>query len=102
MVANVVEMSAGSVQVADLHRVFQTQKQAFRQRPMPTASERLANLEALRRALIKYQDELAQAVSDDFGHRSLDETKIAEILTSIEGIKYYSKNVRKWMRPEKR
>jgi coniferyl-aldehyde dehydrogenase len=102
MVANVVEMSAGSVQVADLHRVFQAQKQAFRQRPMPTASERLANLEALRRALIKYQDELAQAVSDDFGHRSLDETKIAEILTSIEGIKYYSKNVRKWMRPEKR
>lgn len=102
MVANVVEMPAGNVQVADLHRVFQAQKQAFRQRPMPTASERLAQLDALRRALIKYQDALAQAVSDDFGHRSLDETKIAEILTSIEGIKYYSKNLRKWMRPEKR
>jgi coniferyl-aldehyde dehydrogenase len=102
MVANVVEMSAGSVQVADLHRVFQIQKQAFRQRPMPTASERLAQLESLRRALIKHQDALAEAVSDDFGHRSLDETKIAEILTSVEGIKYYSKNLRKWMRPEKR
>lgn len=102
MVANVVEMSAASVQVADLHRVFQIQKQAFRQRPMPTASERLAQLESLRRALIKHQDALAEAVSDDFGHRSLDETKIAEILTSVEGIKYYSKNLRKWMRPEKR
>lgn len=102
MVANVVEMSAGSVQVADLHRVFQAQKQAFRQRPMPTAAERLSNLSSLRRVLVKYQDELAQAVSDDFGHRSLDETKIAEILTSLESIKYYRKNLRKWMRPEKR
>lgn len=102
MVANVVEMPAGSAQVADLHRVFQAQKQAFRQRPMPTAAERLSNLDALARVLRKYQDELAQAVSDDFGHRSQDETKIAEILTSLEGIKYYSKNVRKWMRPEKR
>jgi coniferyl-aldehyde dehydrogenase len=102
MVANVVEMPAGSAQVADLHRVFQTQKQAFRQRPMPTAAERLSNLDALARVLRKYQDELAQAVSDDFGHRSQDETKIAEILTSLEGVKYYSKNLRKWMRPEKR
>ncbi|MCC2638984.1 MAG: aldehyde dehydrogenase [Moraxellaceae bacterium] len=102
MVANVVEMPTGSVQVADLHRVFQAQKLAFRQRPMPTASERLANLDSLRRVLAKYQEALAQAVCEDFGHRSLDETKIAEILTSLEGIKYYSKNLRKWMRPEKR
>ncbi|MDF2446719.1 MAG: aldehyde dehydrogenase [Moraxellaceae bacterium] len=102
MVANVVEMPSGSVQVADLHRVFQVQKQAFRHRPMPTAAERLSNLDALARVLRKYQDELAQAVSDDFGHRSQDETKIAEILTSLEGVKYYSKNLRKWMRPEKR
>lgn len=102
MVANVVELPSGSVQVADLHRVFHAQKQAYRQRPMPTASERLANLDALRRGLVKHQDTLAQAVSDDFGHRSQDETKMAEILTSLEGIKYYSKNLRKWMRPEKR
>jgi coniferyl-aldehyde dehydrogenase len=59
-------------------------------------------LASLRRVLAKYQDELAQAASDDFGHRSLDETKFAEILTSLEGIKYYQKNLRKWMRPEKR
>ena len=83
MVANVVELPSGSVQVADLHRVFQGQKQAYRQRPMPTAAERLSNLAALRRAFVKHQDTLAQAVSDDFGHRSQDETKMAEILTSL-------------------
>src|SRR5699024_4493362 len=31
-----------------------------------------------------------------------DETKIAEIITSLEGIKYYRKRIRKWMRPERR
>lgn len=102
MVANVVELPAGSAQVADLHRVFQAQKQAFRQRPMPSADERIAHLASFRRVLVKYQEELAQAASDDFGHRSKDETKFAEILTSLEGVKYYQKNVRKWMRPEKR
>lgn len=102
MVANVVELAQADVQVADLHRVFKAQKQAFRQRPMPSADERIAHLESFRRVLVKYQDELAQAASDDFGHRSLDETKFAEIMTTLEGVKYYKKNVRKWMRPEKR
>ncbi|HET8707196.1 MAG TPA: coniferyl aldehyde dehydrogenase, partial [Pseudomonadales bacterium] len=60
------------------------------------------NLQKLKRALVKYQDELAQACSDDFGHRSKDETKIAELVTTLEGIKYYSKNIRQWMKPSKR
>lgn len=102
MVANVVELAAADAQLADLHRVFAAQKQAFRRHPMPSASERLAQLEGLKRALIKYQDALAQAASDDFGHRSHEETKFAELLTSLEGLKYYKKNVRKWMRPQKR
>lgn len=103
MVANVVEMPAGaSAEIADLHRVFQAQKQAFRQHTMPSADERIAHLASLQRVIVKYQDELAKAASDDFGHRSHDETKFAEVMTSLEGIKYYQKNLRKWMRPEKR
>ncbi|MDI1301447.1 MAG: coniferyl aldehyde dehydrogenase [bacterium] len=102
MVANVVELATSDAQIVDLHRVFKVQKQAFRQHPMPSADERIAQLTSLKRVLAKYQDELAQAASDDFGHRSHDETKFAEIMTSLEGAKYYIKNVRKWMRPEKR
>ncbi|MDP2227251.1 MAG: aldehyde dehydrogenase family protein, partial [Moraxellaceae bacterium] len=102
MVANVVEIQAENAQVAELHRVFKLQQQAYRQKPMPSADERIAHLAQFKRVLLKYTDDLAQAASDDFGHRSLDETKFAEILTTLEGLKYYQKNVRKWMRPEKR
>lgn len=102
MVANLAEVPVANPEIAELHRVFQLQKQAFRQRPMPSADERIAHLEQFRRVFVKYIDELAQAANDDFGSRSKDETKIAEILTSLEGVKYYKKNLRKWMRPEKR
>jgi len=102
MVANVVHLQEQNPQLLDLRRVFEAQRAAFRLRPMPSADERIASLTKLRQSLLKYQDRLAQAVSDDFGHRSLDETKIAELLTSIEGTKYYSKHVRDWMKSEKR
>jgi coniferyl-aldehyde dehydrogenase len=102
MVANLVEMPSANPEIAELHRIFQLQKQAYRQHPMPSADERIAHLEQLRRVFVKYIDDLAQAANDDFGSRSKDETKIAEILTSLEGVKYYKKHLRKWMRPEKR
>ena len=59
-------------------------------------------LKRLREAVLKYQDDLADAVSQDFGHRSKDETKLAELLTSLEAIKYASKNLTNWMKPQKR
>ncbi|HNN28152.1 MAG TPA: aldehyde dehydrogenase family protein, partial [Agitococcus sp.] len=85
-----------------MQRVFDAQKTAFRLRPSTTATERLALLDNLKTVLIKYQDQIAQAIAEDFGHRSHHETKFAEILTSIENIKYYSKNLRNWMQPDKR
>lgn len=103
MVANLAEVRAQqSPEVAEMHRIFQAQKAAFRRHPYPSAEERIENLQKLKRALVKYQDELAQACSDDFGHRSKDETKIAELVTTLEGIKYYCKNIRSWMKPSKR
>ncbi|HRH90734.1 MAG TPA: aldehyde dehydrogenase family protein, partial [Agitococcus sp.] len=85
-----------------MQRVFDAQKIAFRLRPSTTATERLALLDNLKTVLIKYQDQIAQAIAEDFGHRSHHETKFAEILTSIENIKYYSKNLHNWMQPDKR
>ncbi|PTQ89622.1 coniferyl aldehyde dehydrogenase [Agitococcus lubricus] len=102
MTASVSSLHIDHPEVADMQRIFDTQKTAFRLRPSTTASERLALLDNLKNALIKYQDQIAQAISEDFGHRSIHETKFAEILTSLENIKYYSKNLRTWMQADKR
>lgn len=103
MVANVVHLEqTQNPQIAELNRIFQMQRAAFRSQPMPSADERIANLQKLKQVLIRHQDALAEAVCTDFGHRSKDETKFAEILSCLEGVKYYQKHLRRWMRPEKR
>ncbi|PRD38472.1 UNVERIFIED_CONTAM: calB [Trichonephila clavipes] len=102
MVAHIAQLAANNPQVADMQRIFQAQRSAYALRPMPSANERINGLKRLREAVLKYQDDLAEAVSQDFGHRSKDETKLAELLTSLEAIKYASKNLTGWMKPQKR
>ncbi len=89
-------------ELAELQRIFTQQRQAFRASSQTTLAQRREKLEALSRALLKYQDVLAQAVSDDFGSRSADEFKMAELLFSLESLKYVRRNLKAWMKPEKR
>lgn len=102
MTASVSSLHTEHPDVVDMQRIFDKQKTAFRLRPSTSANERLALLDNLKTVLVKYQDQIAKAISEDFGHRSLHETKFAEILTSLENIKYYSKNLKTWMQPDKR
>lgn len=89
-------------ELIELRRVFQAQKQAFEKNSHPTADQRIEHLKKIDQALRLWQDKLAAAVSEDFGHRSADEFKMAELLYTLEGLKYCRKHVRSWMREEKR
>ncbi|MCG8669669.1 MAG: coniferyl aldehyde dehydrogenase [Pseudomonadales bacterium] len=102
MVANVAQIADHSPEIKDLKRIFEAQQKAFRANPMPTAEERIDNINRLKPALIKYADAIIESVNDDFTNRAKSETKIAEIMSSLEEIKYCAKNVRKWMKEEKR
>ncbi|MFZ5724149.1 MAG: coniferyl aldehyde dehydrogenase [Pseudomonadota bacterium] len=102
MVANLQAVPTASQELKDLQRIFDAQRAAFARHRYPSAAERIAHLNKLRAGLVKWKDRLAEEVSKDFGHRSKDETLFAEVMTSLEGLKYNSKNVRKWMQPEKR
>ncbi len=85
-----------------LQHIFAAQRQAFRQQPMPDAASRIADLQRLKAVVLKYQDELVSAVNQDFSCRSKDETLIAEIMTSVQGINYACRRLRGWMKPSKR
>jgi len=106
MVANTAEVSTlateKDTEIVRLQELFIGQKSAYRTAPMPTANQRIGHLKALKNATLKYQDQLAAAVNEDFSCRSKDETLIAEILTSVEGINMAIKKTRKWMKPSKR
>jgi coniferyl-aldehyde dehydrogenase len=103
MVANLSQVAAKpAADVVEMQKIFEAQRAAFARHPYPSAAERIADLNKLRAALVKHKDTLAREVSKDFGHRSHDETLFAEVMTSLEGLKYHAKNVRRWMQPEKR
>ena len=52
--------------------------------------------------LIKYQNEIAEAISEDFGHRSTESSLLADVAGSIGSLKSAKENIKKWVKPEKR
>lgn len=102
MVATVTDIHPDNAELERMQRLFRQQRQAFRAQPMPSTAERIQQLSALKTALLKHQHALAEAVYQDFSCRSRDETRIAEILTTVEGINYARARIRGWMKPEKR
>ena len=85
-----------------LEALLNQQKAAFRQDPMPTASQRIKNLDRLHNALLDYKDRLIVSISQDFGNRAESETLLAEILPLLEGIAYNRSRLKKWMKPQRR
>ncbi len=95
-------MTPFSPEIQHMHDVLQQQKAAYQRYPMPTAKERIERLARLKKVLVKYQDQIAEAINQDYGNRSFSESKIGELLTCLEQIKYYSKHLTAWMKPSKR
>ena len=90
------------VDVKRLRDLLDQQKVAYQRHPVPSAKERIERLARLKNILVKYQDQFANAINQDYGNRAVMETKIGEVLTCLEHIKYYSKNLTEWMKPSKR
>lgn len=88
-------MSALQLQFAQL-------KQAYSQSPYPDYQQRRQQLTALRQAISQHSDALCTAASQDFGYRSSDETRLLEIMPSLSGIDYHKKQLKSWLKPEKR
>ena len=98
----VTDSNAVRPDVQRMHDIFEAQKAAYRANTMPSAAERIERLARLRRVLVQYQDDFAQAICEDFGNRSVDETKIGEVMTCLDSIDYVTKHLSKWMKPSKR
>lgn len=85
-----------------LQPLLDQQRRAFQANPYPHTEERVQWLDALHRLLASNQQALIEAISADFGNRSADETRLAEIMPSLHGIHYARRRLRKWMKPARR
>lgn len=94
--------SENDTPLAALQPLMQRQREAFRANRMPSLEQRLEWLETLRNVLRNEQDALIRAISLDFGNRCVDETLLAELMPSLQGIRHTRKHLKKWMKPSRR
>ena len=86
----------------EMEALFNKQKEAFLHNPSPSADERRNWLKQLKQMLLKHKEALIEAIDKDFGARSRNETLLAEFMSSLGGIAYNRKNLKKWMKPSRR
>jgi coniferyl-aldehyde dehydrogenase len=89
-------------QPSEAERIFRKQKAAFLAEPYPDYATRVENLKKLEAILVENQDAIADAISRDFGHRAPQESKLVDVFLPLDTLRYYRKNLRKWMKPRRR
>ncbi|NBC20932.1 MAG: aldehyde dehydrogenase family protein [Alphaproteobacteria bacterium] len=82
--------------------ILQRQKQAQLRDGIPGAEKRIEWLDRCIGLLVDHQDEIEDALCEDFGHRSKDASRFTDVASSISALQYSKKHLAKWMRPEKR
>lgn len=88
--------------ISSLSSVLETQRTTFKKQPYLELKERQQNLARLKQALLDNKEQLVAAMSEDFGHRSKDDSLIGDFVTTVGHLNYTVKNLDKWMRPESR
>lgn len=87
---------------AHMALVLDLQKRANFAKGAPTAHARKDRLNRAISLLLAHQDDFVAALSDDFGARSPDMSRLTDIAGAIGPLKYARDNLEAWMRPQKR
>ncbi|HUN82909.1 MAG TPA: coniferyl aldehyde dehydrogenase [Terracidiphilus sp.] len=80
-----------------LRVVFERQRSSFRQHTPLGLGKRREALDILLRSVINRQNAIVEAVTSDFGQRSIRETQLLEIFPLIDEIRFVKRNLRRWM-----
>src|SRR5262249_42534702 len=67
----------------------------------PRYSERIDALRKLEGALLKRQDDITAAISDDFRGRAREETLALEVFPLLYEIRYACRHLKRWMAPRR-
>jgi coniferyl-aldehyde dehydrogenase len=78
------------------------QRAAFQAAPAPTYEIRVAQLRRLKAAILAHKQDLVEALKEDYGHRSQDDSLISDILPVVTQLNYSLKKLKGWMQPSRR
>ena len=87
---------------ADMQDILDRQKAAYIAEGVVSVETRIDRIDRAINILKQHGSKLSEAMAADFGHRSLDQSKLTDIDGGIGPLEHARKHLRKWMRPEKR
>jgi coniferyl-aldehyde dehydrogenase len=85
-----------------MDEILARQRAAFLRDGPPSLNRRRTDLKTLRAAILACRAEIERALDADFGHRSRHESAMLEIVSTIQGIDYLHRNLRRFMAPTRR
>lgn len=85
-----------------LTQLLQRQRSSYLAAPNPNYATRVEQLTRLKAAILQFKTPLVEALSQDYGHRSIDDSLISDIMPVINNINYSLKNLKKWLKPSAR
>lgn len=88
--------------VNELGDCLQQQRKAYLADPVPDFTQRKADLLALKRMISENTEAFVDAINKDYGNRSRHETLLAEIILVLDGIHFAIKNLKGWMKTQRR
>jgi len=95
-------MTQAELSQADMQSILDRQKKAYLAEGVVSAETRIDRLDRAINILKTHGSKFGDAVAADFGHRSQNFTKFADIDGSIGPLEHAKKHVKAWMKPEKR
>lgn len=91
-----------SAEIERMGSVLARQRAAFTAAMPEAHSVRRDRIDRAIALLIDHKDAFAKAVSADFGHRSIEQTLMTDIMPSVGALKHARKHFEAWSRDEKR
>lgn len=95
-------LTASSATIARLQDVLARQQVAFLADGPPSVELRIDRIDRAIALLVENQGRLCEALAADFSWRSHDQSLMTDVLLPVGGLRYARKNLRRWMKPERR
>ncbi len=92
----------GGGSATEMAAILQKQKDAQLRDGSPSAELRIDRINRAIGLLVDFEQEIATALAEDFGHRSNEATLFTDVISSIGQLKFARKHLKSWMRAEKR
>jgi coniferyl-aldehyde dehydrogenase len=85
---------------ANLNALIKLQRSAYLREGFPTLETRLGRLQRTAALLAGNRDRIAKTLSEDFGHRSHDDTRM-ELLGALGALRHAATKLESWLQPER-